>query len=271
MRGLFVCDIDDTILPRGREISEATKKAVRLAMEHDYGFTLATGRSFYVVRKYADELGIQIPVITCNGASVYDYTQDAPIIEHPITAVILEELFSEFLANRCDFVAYCSHGIYFSKDSKRLDFFHRYNDGVCEEWKTPLLEITKVNMQEVIRDNRFTKILLCNPSEALAQKLLQDSRLKVVPSMADVLDIMPCGITKGNAIVSLANHFHVPLSDVYCFGDEENDISMFTCGCNGVAMGNASDYVKSFATRVTETCIEDGVAKEITRVISSLR
>ena len=85
--------------------------------------------------------------------------------------------------------------------------------------------------------------------------------------MNSVIDIMPSGSTKGNAVVALAEHLSVPLSSVYCFGDNDNDISMFTCGAVGIAMGNASDEAKARSAIITRNCKDDGVAYAIRHLL----
>ena len=50
-------------------------------------------------------------------------------------------------------------------------------------------------------------------------------------------------------------------------GDANNDIEMLQFAGLGVAMGNASDYVKSLADDVTASNEEDGVARAIEKYI----
>ena len=52
-------------------------------------------------------------------------------------------------------------------------------------------------------------------------------------------------------------------------GDANNDIEMLQFAGLGVAMGNASDYVKSLADAVTASNEEDGVARAIEKYIYS--
>ena len=47
------------------------------------------------------------------------------------------------------------------------------------------------------------------------------------------------------------------------FGDGGNDISMLKAAGVGVAMGNASDDVKSHAAYVTTSASEDGIANAL--------
>ena len=50
-------------------------------------------------------------------------------------------------------------------------------------------------------------------------------------------------------------------------GDANNDIEMLQFAGLGIAMGNASDYVKSLANDVTASNEEDGVARAIEKYI----
>ena len=113
----------------------------------------------------------------------------------------------------------------------------------------------------------ITKILVYFPSQELIRSLKRWKSLEVTSSMPHVIDIMASGATKGAAVVALAKHMGVPLSKVYCFGDNENDVSMFTCGAIGIAMGNASESVQKQAAMVTKSCLDDGVAWAITNQI----
>ena len=97
--------------------------------------------------------------------------------------------------------------------------------------------------------------------------LSEKENLEVTASMSSVIDIMAKGSTKGNAVVALAEHLNVPLSDVYCFGDNDNDVSMFTCGAVGIAMGNATEEAKSKASIITRNCKDDGVAYAIRHLL----
>ena len=73
--------------------------------------------------------------------------------------------------------------------------------------------------------------------------------------------------TKATGILTALKHLGIPVEQSYAFGDGKNDIEMLsTVGC-GIAMGNASDEVKSYAHQVTESVLEDGVATGIEKYI----
>ena len=263
MDRLIVCDIDNTLLPAGGTISEETMDAIR-SLPASTGFTIATGRSFHVVRKFVEEFGLSAPVITSNGAQVYDYGENTPIYENCFPDDVVSDLMRTLISRGFDFVAYGKDGIFHRPDSAHMAFFNNYNASVREEIRAPLIPLNE-KLSEV--PERLTKVLVYEPTEDLIREFSAKKALEVTASMHKVIDIMPEGCTKGNAVIALASHLNVPMKNVFCFGDGDNDISMFTCGAVGIAMGNASDKAKSYASVITRNCKDDGVAYAIRHLI----
>jgi len=261
---LIICDIDNTLLPPGGTISEETRRVLS-GLYPTIGFSIATGRSFHVVRKFVEDLDIRLPVITSNGAQVYDYASDSPIYENSFSDRSAQFVMSTLLSEGFDFVAYGKRGIYHRPDSTHMAFFLNYNASVREQIRAPLIPLS-TDLSGFVPEN-LTKILVYFPTEELRNRLASHSDLEITASMHQVIDIMPAGSTKGNAVVALAKHLQIPLSDVYCFGDNDNDISMFTCGAVGIAMGNATEETKRHAAMVTRTCKDDGVAYAIRHLL----
>ena len=78
---------------------------------------------------------------------------------------------------------------------------------------------------------------------------------------------MPLGTTKASALSRLAEILDIQPSEIMAMGDANNDIEMLQFAGLGVAMGNASDYVKSLADSITSSNEEDGVARAIEKYI----
>lgn len=78
---------------------------------------------------------------------------------------------------------------------------------------------------------------------------------------------MPLGTTKATALSRLAEILNIKPSEIMATGDANNDIEMLQFAGLGIAMGNASDYVKSLADDVTASNEEDGVARAIEKYI----
>ena len=67
---ILATDMDYTLIMPGKDVTPENARAVRALRENGVAFTLATGRSSFLVGKYAEDLGIDIPIITGNGDSL---------------------------------------------------------------------------------------------------------------------------------------------------------------------------------------------------------
>ncbi len=72
-------------------------------------------------------------------------------------------------------------------------------------------------------------------------------------------EITKKAFTKGTAVRYLSAYLGVPVKDTIAIGDSENDLEMLKAVGVGIAMGNASDYVKEAADDVTRSVEEEGV------------
>ena len=64
-----------------------------------------------------------------------------------------------------------------------------------------------------------------------------------------------------------AEALNLSSAEVMAVGDGHNDLPMLRWAGLSVAMGNASEEVKSAAGYVTDSCEEDGLAKALRRFI----
>jgi glucosylglycerol-phosphate synthase len=62
---------------------------------------------------------------------------------------------------------------------------------------------------------------------------------EVIYSAGKFLDVLPGGVNKGTSLTRLIDHIRVEYSDVLVAGDTLNDLAMYTCGFNGVVVGNS--------------------------------
>ena len=81
---------------------------------------------------------------------------------------------------------------------------------------------------------------------------IYDGILDISFSQETYLEIVSKGISKGNALIKMAEMLHVPLAHCIAAGDSENDISMIRTAGTGVAMANAEPAVKEAADYVTQ-------------------
>lgn len=83
--------------------------------------------------------------------------------------------------------------------------------------------------------------------------------LSVYKLKGTYLEIMSGNASKSNAIKKLEKQFNITRQEVIALGDNFNDIDMLKYAGVGIAMGNASDEVKSAADEITLSNEEGGL------------
>jgi Cof subfamily protein (haloacid dehalogenase superfamily) len=86
-------------------------------------------------------------------------------------------------------------------------------------------------------------------------------------SKPNYLEIIPIEVNKANGLAIVAQSLEVELSQSAAIGDGLNDLEMLKEVGLGIAMGNASETVKSVAKWVTGTNDEGGVAQAVQRLM----
>ncbi len=92
---LFVSDIDGTLLIPGKNISAANIAAVKKMVDAGITVTIATGRMYRAALPIARDLGVDVPIITYDGALIKSVTGETLHSEY-LTAEIIVELTNFF-------------------------------------------------------------------------------------------------------------------------------------------------------------------------------
>ena len=101
----------------------------------------------------------------------------------------------------------------------------------------------------------------------------EDETMKMMPHShterwcESFVDIVGNGTSKALGLEVMGKHFGFDISETMAIGDGANDIPMIKAAGWGVAMGNASDTVKSCADAVTDDVDCDGLAKALEKVL----
>ena len=132
---------------------------------------------------------------------------------------------------------------------------------------------------EELLGGKVTKVMFRHPAmddDVLSQLIAAVSDLVTVTygSMGDdlgpntLIELMPHGVSKADALQRIAHHFNATSEDVIAFGDMPNDVDMLAWAGHGVAMANAHPVAKDAADEVTLSNNDDGVAVVIERELA---
>ena len=99
--------------------------------------------------------------------------------------------------------------------------------------------------------------------------LQKEKSLSAFFAGAAIMDIVPFGVSKGHAVQKIMEQLQLTPEEVLCFGDSQNDVSMFETVTHSIAMSNAIDELKEKALAVTDTNDRDGIAKMIEQYVQN--
>ena len=91
----------------------------------------------------------------------------------------------------------------------------------------------------------------------------QEEPMDLYLSCKEYMEIMPKGVSKGNALKAFCEGQGIPLANTLSAGDEYNDISMIQMAGIGCAVANARPDVKAVADYVTKHDNNHGAIREI--------
>ena len=261
-KAILAADMDYTLLAPGKDVPAGNKEAIKALKQAGVAFTIATGRSSFLVGKFAEDLDIDVPIITSNGGSLFDARTRKQFASRDFENKKIRTLLRYLLDNDADATLYSDEGIFFAPCSSRKFFVEGYNVGVEPSKQAPIIDIGPDFPDQTVIPC-FNKILLINPNPEIYDILAKDPELEAICSGPGLYDIMPKGSSKGNALLRLAEYLNVPAENTFAIGDNENDISMIAGAHYGIAMGNATEGAKKAAYYITADYDSLGFAKAV--------
>jgi Cof subfamily protein (haloacid dehalogenase superfamily) len=257
IRGLAL-DLDGTLLRPDDSISERDRRAVEAAVDAGWSIVLATARWYQLAERTARSLGLVDPVIACSGAEVRRLTDGVDLLDVRLPSAFTAELYE------------------LSEDQDALVMIYEESDvAVRSTTATPRLPEMRVVRTLTDAEPTPRAVLVFGDDQsrvvldALAARWAQDVRFLV--SMTGrgvgVLTITGNGADKGRALAIACADIGIDAADVVAFGDSETDVEMFRVAGASVAMGQADPIVRSAATWVTTSNVDDGVGRAIEQLL----
>lgn len=257
---LIALDLDGTILFEDMTISARVRRALAAAQGRGIHVTLASGRGYTSMRRWAYELDIRLPLITYQGAVIYDLDAEKPIYTRAFPAALVPELRDYARARDLSLTIYAD-GLIYVENKRESDAFY-------EQW-FGLPHRVVPDLAAAVRTDPIKCLVIGQGPDldALAPEMTRyfGDRLQIMRSYVYFLEGMPLGADKGVALAWLAERLGVQRDETMAIGDSGNDVAMVEWAGCGVAMGNATDEVKRVARYVASPMDRDGAAEAIER------
>ena len=258
---LLITDLDGTLLPDNKILSQKDKEAIKRFRADGGKFTVATGRTIQSAMKYFEELEVDLPVILYNGSLIFDiltkkgmYTDFLP----ECAAEIGKELF-EFMENP-------------GGEVLRLDNIYVVCNNDYEKEHTNICQVEPVyTTLDMVPKGEWFKILFAT-EPALITKLEEFVSAKNYPvdfvrSHDIFIEMLPKGSSKGSALREYIKLMEIDNMKVIAAGDYHNDIEMLQAADIGAATANAQQALKDVADIVLEHTSNDCAIAELIDMI----
>lgn len=269
MKTLYITDLDGTFLNENGVVSEESRRAVNALSEKGLLFSVATARSIMTAGELLRGLQMNAPVVLMNGVFLFDIQKAQVVSFHEIASDAFEAVVACFRQNGKSPMLwlYGDDGL-LSVQYTRLelqvnrDFYEKRKDSFEGRFQ-------KVKRLSVPQGQHAVYINLVDTFEALRPiaEALQSVEGVSFAFYADTyteywfLEVYSADASKANAALELKAL--VNADRITAFGDNLNDLTLFSVADEAYAVENAVPEIKAAANAILESNRADGVAKFI--------
>lgn len=220
-------------------------------------FAVSTGRALAAFERYADGLPINAPCVVCNGAAIYDFQRR----KYLVTALLDESalrhgqaVLDAFPALACEVyhVENTIHAVRPNAVTRR----HQHMTHVGMEECASLCEVP-LPVEKLLLEGEYAEL---EQAAAFMREKGWAARYELIFSSPYMLEMTACGANKGSMVRRLANLLAVQPENVYCAGDQANDLSMLAAAAEGFAPENCIDEVRKSGAVVVSDARQDAMA-----------
>jgi len=266
---LIFFDLDGTLLNKSSQISSFTKETLALLGEKDIAFTVATGRTMHSAQFVLEGQSFLLPHIYNNGVAIWDPSGNALMLENLLAPsevnLIIEHAVKNNITPFINTVNMDSpsheHVIYHSTPKYQVErdliekYFSRTKAKLATIESLPATaHITNISMigDAALVYDMYQQLNMHDELIAYSGPAIEGDEYRW-------MDVHHKLASKGSAVELLRNQLGA--SNVICFGDSDNDLSMFELADEAYAPSNAKPYIKDAATSVIGHHDEDGIAR----------
>lgn len=251
---IFFFDLDGTLLNSKKEISVATKNALKEFTEQGNHFCISSGRPLSYIIDIYKKLGFDFKgsyLIGFNGSQIYDVDNKKIIYKIGVPHNIIMDIWDMAYSMGIHIHTFNDSYIISTKEDKETKSYEKKN-------YIPVKYVSKEKILEQMSEDEPAKLIAIDNDHLKLEKFRDEIKLKygnkltVLFSSDCYLEIFNINSGKGNAVTKLCNILNIPIKNSLAAGDQENDISMIKAAGIGIAMINGVDEVKKIADVITK-------------------
>lgn len=253
MRAPIFLDIDGTLITSDFRVTGRTSRALSEAAALGHRIILCSGRAVIGLQDVIAQLEIKPMMATLNGAYITD--EDRKVISaSPFERAPLHEMAEMIKKEGLEYMYF--FGENWGTEEKGAVYEYEFNAVRRAGTAMPIEELTETHkVHKLLSFGEHGK-----SSSFLVKIKAAFPEYEIEPSSPTYVEINTPGVGKGMAVRKICSYLGCRADDAICFGDYNNDISMFQTAGTRIAMGNAVPEVKALASEITASNDEDGIA-----------
>jgi Cof subfamily protein (haloacid dehalogenase superfamily) len=260
---IIVADLDGTLLTSNAEITEKTKYLINELKKKGVRFTFASGRPQSALTYYAEELDLEIPIISLDGSLIKNHHNGIALYESFVPSRYVRKALKyseQFLLN----IALChADRIYFTEQNSIIPRIMDKGGAVYEEvpeYGGLVNNTLEISIASDYKDNiKYVRDRMCFPySFGLNISYFKSHSHPGIY----YLEIRKKGTNKGKALRILLRNLGIIYSETAVIGDWYNDISLFLPKVLKISLSNSLPELKNMADiKISKDNNNDGVAE----------
>jgi len=240
---LVAIDLDGTLLGPDKQISAANAAAVGILQKQGLRVVLASGRRHESMLRFAQQLGLRGPLISCQGALVKHSDTGEILHQQFIAAALAAEIVEHAAFEGGTLLYHRTDAIYVAQRNRLTELF-------ANRGRHPLVECG--DLRRLAGETPQKIVWLDNPEQTTARlaraRKQYEGRLELLVTSPEYLEFTALGINKAAGLEVVAKYYGINSSDVLAFGDGNNDIEMFRWAGMSIAMSQATPEATAAAT-----------------------
>ncbi|MDG6778362.1 HAD family hydrolase [Thiomicrorhabdus sp. zzn3] len=263
---LVVCDLDGTLLNPDHKVTPRTIAAVRALVDQGVQFMIATGRHYQDVYLIAQQLGVEMDLITSNGARVHDRHGRVLYENH-----MPENLVREVLEISSGFEI---HRNLYQQDLWLVEEPHEELLAIHDTsgFEYQLTDFAQLDLTHIDKIYFTAAHEVLQPLEHTLRRRFAN-QLSITFTSPEYLEIMNFGVCKGRALEMILEQKALRPERTVALGDGMNDKEMLQLAGYPVVMANAAESVKTWlnqagiSAHIARANSEEGVAHYLETVL----
>lgn len=253
---LFVTDLDDTLVYKVNRIETEDARALSWLAEKGTHICFASGRFAHRIHEVVNRFSFPYYTAGLNGAVLLSCNNEMlheSTFQHEVAREIYEYMHEKQLAD-----------IVCAKEKRYTKKKNDYHRSFEEDMSVTIREVDTLE-EEFGKTIHPSKLFLYGEEGRIIEldKELRgkfQGKAEVVISGKGYVDVMPVGISKGNALRLLMDHLQLEPHEVACIGDSFNDVSMFEVTPHSFTLRHAHPYIKERAAHVVRS-VEEAIMR----------